>query len=152
MRRAKSLAGLALLALVAGCAPAVIEPAGLDTKNDACRSCRMTVSDRRFAAQIVAPGEEPLFFDDIGCLRDYVKTASASVPSDAVAFVADHRTAEWIAAATAVFTENRALATPMASGLVAHRDEASRDQDPAATGGRAVPAESVIGPLARRPR
>ena len=32
------------------------------------RSCRMAVSAAGVAAQVVAPGEEPRFFDDIGCL------------------------------------------------------------------------------------
>ena len=48
-------------------------PAALDTRNETCRSCRMPVSDPRLAAQLAAPGEEPVFFDDIGCLRDFLR-------------------------------------------------------------------------------
>ena len=134
-------------AVVAGCAGGPPAPAALDPANDACRQCRMAVSDRRFAAQIVARGEDPLFFDDLGCLRDYV-LGHEDLPRSAAVFVADHRTGEWIEARKAVFARQPSLATPMASGLVAHADAASRDRDPEAAGARAVPAAEVLGALA----
>jgi copper chaperone NosL len=140
-----SFALLSLLAAACGSGPPA--PAALDTKNDACAHCRMAVSNRFFAAQIVAPGEEPIFFDDIGCLRDYVKGHSP-LPPDAVAYVADHRTAEWVAAIAALYTRNDAVHTPMASGLIAHKDASSRDRDAASKGGVPVAAADILGPLA----
>jgi copper chaperone NosL len=119
-------------------------PADLDTRNDACASCRMAVSEPRFAAQLVAPGEEPRFFDDLGCLRDHLR--SARLPAGAVAWVADHRTRAWVRADRAVFTRVAGLATPMSSSLVAHADAASRDADPAARGGVGVPVAEIFGP------
>ena len=134
----------------AGCSGSSLEPASLDTRNDQCRNCRMAVSDRHFAAQIVAPGEEPLFFDDIGCLREFAAERS-NLAAGAVAFVADHRTAEWVDAARALYTENHAVSTPMNSGLMAHRDSQSRNQDPAARGGQPVSAGDILGMLAVAP-
>jgi copper chaperone NosL len=104
----------------------------------------MTVSDARFASQLVAPGEEPRFFDDLGCLRDHLR--SAPVPAGALAWVADHRTRAWVRADRAVFTRVPGLATPMASSLVAHADAASRDADEVARGGVAVPPAEIFGP------
>ena len=75
------------------------------------------------------------FFDELGCLRDYL--GGHATPADAVVYVADHRTGEWVTARTAVFTKT-ATSTPMGSGLLAHADAASRDADPAAAGGSAV--------------
>jgi copper chaperone NosL len=105
----------------------------------------MGVVDRRFAAQLVAPGEEPLFFDDIGCLRDYLARA-ASVPDGAIAYVSEHRTRAWVPAAAAVYTRAPHVQTPMDSGLIAHSDSASRNQDPDAEGGTALTAIDVFGP------
>lgn len=130
MTRLVVLLGLLALAACGGGPPA---PAALDTRHDACAWCRMTVSDARSAAQIVAPGALPLFFDDLGCLSDFL--AKQGLPRDGVAYVADHRTGEWIEAAGAVITLCPDLATPMNSHLVAHRDAASRDLDPATRGG-----------------
>lgn len=134
---------LAAFALVAACAARPVEPGRVDTAHDACRHCRMIVSDPRLAAQIVAPGEEPLIFDDIGCLRDYL--ASVRVADDAVTFVADHRTGAWVAARGATFTRMVSIATPMASGLIAHADEASRDADPSAANGEHLDAHAIFG-------
>lgn len=140
------------LALVTGTALALLactsgppQPVTIDTRSDACASCRMAVSDTRFAAQLVAPYEEPRLFDDIGCLRDYL-AATRKLPDGAVTYVADHRTRAWVRAARAVYTRHDALATPMASHLIAHADAASRDQDSAARGGRDVTAAELFGP------
>jgi len=105
----------------------------------------MAVSDARFAGQIVAPSEEPRFFDDIGCLGHYVQGAP-ELPKGGVAYVADHRTKSWVRADTAVFTLAPSLATPMDSHLMAHADVASREADPAARGGSPRTAADVFGP------
>ena len=144
MRMRRPSAVLTLL-LAGACGSGPPGPAPLDSRNDACAFCRMAASDARFAAQLVAPGEEPRFFDDIGCLRDYLKGATV-VPTAAVAYVADHRTKTWVRAAAAVYTRVQGLETPMGSHLVAHADAASRGADPDAKGGETLSATEVFGP------
>lgn len=134
---------LLLLGALPGCASGPSQPVSIDTASDACAYCRMIVSDPRVAAQIVAPGAEPTVFDDIGCLRDYL--AQHEAPRDAVVFVADHRTGEWVHATDAVYTVATGRRTPMASGIVAHADRASRDRDPAAAGGEDVAVRAILG-------
>lgn len=139
------LTRLLLLTLLAACAQGPPPPVPLDTANEACRHCRMIASDVHFAAQIVAPAEEPLFFDDVGCLRDFLRE-DPSRAAGAVAYVADHRTGAWVPAALAVYTRVDALATPMGSHLIAHADAASREADPAAAGGTPLAPENLFGP------
>jgi copper chaperone NosL len=103
----------------------------------------MAVSDARFAAQLVAPGELPRFFDDLGCLADYLKAGKA--PANAVAFVADHRTKVWFQAADAVYTRVPGLATPMGSHWIAHADAASREADAEARPGAPVLSAEILG-------
>jgi copper chaperone NosL len=104
----------------------------------------MAISDQRFAAQLVAPSEEPRFFDDVGCLRDYLASVK-SRPAGLVAYVADHRTKAWTRAEAAVYTKVGKLETPMGSHLIAHADAASRDADPDAKGGAPLTAADVFG-------
>ncbi len=138
-------AALAILAFLgAACASGPPAPAALDTKNESCGWCRMAVSEARFAGQIVAPYEDPRFFDDIGCLARYV-AASKAVPRGAVVYVADHRTREWVRADVALYTRVASLATPMGSHLIAHADAASRDADPLAKAGTPRTAGEVFG-------
>ena len=137
---------LAGVALLAGCASGPPQPAPLDTHDEQCAHCRMAVSDARFAAQLVAPREEPKFFDDVGCLAAYLRAQPGSLPQGSLAFVADHRTKAWVPAGAAVYTRVDGLATPMGSHLVAHADAASRDADPDARGGAAESIADVFGP------
>ncbi len=138
MRR--TVLGLLSGTLIA-CSAGPPTPIAIDTSADVCAHCRMTIVSTSTAAQIVAPGTEPVLFDDLGCLVDYL--SRAALGPDATVFVADHRTGDWATAATAVFTRTT-LATPMASGLIAHASGASRDLDAAAKGGTPVPAGSLL--------
>jgi copper chaperone NosL len=134
---------LASVFLWAACSSAP-SPAPLAVGQEGCRSCRMVVSDARFAAQVVAPGEEPLFFDDVGCLRDFLRSREVVRPR-ATAYVADHRTREWVRAADAVYTR-AAIDTPMGSRLLAHAGAASRAADADAASGSVVSALDIFGP------
>jgi copper chaperone NosL len=141
---ASSPALLFSILLLGACAPSgPPPPAPLDTANEACRHCRMMVSDARFAAQLVAPGEEPLFFDDVGCLRDFLHE-NPEKAAGFTAYVADHRTRAWIREDRAVYTRVAGLATPMNSHLIAHADAASRAADPDAAGGTPLTAREVF--------
>ena len=136
---------LALAILSVACAAGPPGPAVLDTRNESCSWCRMAISDARSAAQLVAPLEEPRFFDDIGCLGRYL--AGRGAPSRvAVAYVADHRTKAWVHAGAAIYTMVPSLQTPMGSHLTAHVDAASRDADPDAKGGTPRALADVFGP------
>jgi copper chaperone NosL len=134
---------IAVCAALAACAAGPPAPAELDTRTEACRSCRMAVSEARFAAQLVARGGEPLFFDDIGCLRAFLRSGESA--ASRTAYIADHRTRQWVSAERAVYTRVPGLSTPMGSQLVAHADAASRDLDPSARGGSPVPVAEVLG-------
>lgn len=144
-RRVLARAVAATAIVLAACGGGVPRPATLDPRHDACRSCRMTVSDPRFAAQVVAPGDEPLFFDDIGCLATYLRE-EAPLPPGAIAYVADHRTRAWVPASRATFTRVVRLETPMASHLVAHADAASAGADDEAKDGVRVAVAEIFGP------
>jgi copper chaperone NosL len=133
--------GIVALGACTGTDPA---PAELDTATELCASCRMPVSDPRLAAQIVAPGEEPRFFDDIGCLRDYL-AGNRPLPRRAALYVADHRTKAWTPVARARYTICPAVATPMGSHLLAHADAASRQRDAAARAGTPVAVGEALG-------
>jgi copper chaperone NosL len=141
---AASVLAILLLSASIACSTHPPAPAALDTRNDVCRSCRMPVSDAKLAAQLVAPGEEPKFFDDMGCLRDHLIQSPAVRGS--VVYVADHRTGAWIRAGQALFTRCPDVPTPMGSHLLAHAGAVSRDADPAARGGAPVAPREIFGP------
>ena len=134
------------VAIAAGaCRRGELTPAAFDAAHEPCRFCRMTGSNGRTAAQIVAPGEDPLFFDDIGCLQGYVK--GRRIAAGAVWYVADHGSGAWIHADRAVYARNDAVRTPMSSHLLAFASPAARDADPDGRNGTALSAAEVFAGL-----
>jgi len=144
---------LASLLVIVGCGSGPLPPATLDAGGDVCAFCRMAVSPSGLAAQVVAPGEEPRFFDDIGCLAAYLNE-HAPQSDGTIAYVADHRTRRWVQADRALYTRVPELETPMTSHLMAHADVPSRDADPVTSRGSAVTLAEVFAaatpPGARR--
>ena len=136
---------ITLTILNAACGGAV-KPAALDTKSDQCGTCRMVVSAPKTASQVVAPYQEPIFFDDLGCLDQFLATSPRA--TGARVFVADHRTGEWIPAESAVFTNMGAPRGAMGSSMVAHASAASRDADGMAAG-VAVSVATALPALAK---
>jgi len=138
MRAWPAVALLSLAACGGGTGPVTLDTHGAEV----CASCRMSITSTKTAAQLVAPGEEPVFFDDLGCLRDYL--GSHATPAPAVTYIADHRTGTWVPGAEAVYARVPGVSTPMASHLLAWASDASRDADQVARGAEAVDAAVVI--------
>lgn len=78
------------------------------------------ISDLAHAAQAVAPGEEPRFYDDRGCLAQ----DAASLPAGARLFVQLDGGTGWIEARDAFFAFPAGARTPMGYGVTAFRTEA----------------------------
>lgn len=131
-------------AIAVACAQGAPPPAPLDTRNESCGSCRMAISDARFASQLVAAAEEPKFFDDLGCLANYLRSTK-SLPRGGRVYVADHRTKAWVPAAEAVYTKVPGIETPMGSHVIAYANPASRDADPDARPGEPIAREALFG-------
>jgi copper chaperone NosL len=145
----RSAVTLLFVLMTVACASRPV-PATLDPRADACGSCRMIVADQHFASQIVAPYQEPRFFDDFGCLQRYLDRTP--LPSGAVVFVADHRTGEWVAAESAVYSRLDAVAAPMGSHIIAHASLASRQADADAAFAVDVDRQTLFPPTPRRDR
>jgi copper chaperone NosL len=139
----KKAACILAIGLLAGCASGAPRPAAFQAGTP-CTHCRMTVLDQKLASQLVAPGEDPRFFDDLGCLTAYL--AAHPAEPGVRAFVADHTSGAWIPAAEAVYSRDAALATPMNSHLVAHADASARAADPSVRGASRLSVADVFGP------
>jgi copper chaperone NosL len=111
---------LALLLLVA-CDSKPKGPVPINA-DDACASCRMAISERRYAAELVEQDGTVYKFDDIACMLRFAH-AHAKEASAARFYVTDYRTGQdWIDARQSYFVKlATSVSSPMASGLVAFR-------------------------------
>ena len=91
---------------------------------DMCARCVMVVSDRQNTTQIRDPKTgKKYMFDDIGCAILWFKDENIEWKEQAIIWITDIKTGEWINARTAFYdTEN---ITPMAYGFSAHKTKES---------------------------
>jgi len=87
---------------------------------DMCARCAMVVSDRHNTTQAINPKTHKVhMFDDIGCMVLWFDEENIPWKDDAIIWITDVDTGEWIDARKAFYdTEN---ITPMAYGFSAHK-------------------------------
>ena len=111
---------LCILVVLVACASAEIAPVPLEN-SDQCSFCRMAISEKQFASQIITEDEQVLKFDDVGCMLRYRKSAGAKLKTAAI-FVTDYESRNWVKAEKAAFVRSKTVKTPMASGIIAYTD------------------------------
>jgi len=91
---------------------------------DMCARCVMVVSDRHNTTQVKDPKTGKAYmFDDIGCMALWFDEEKIEWRDNAIVWITDVDTGEWIDAKTAFYdTEN---ITPMAYGFSAHKSKAA---------------------------
>ena len=129
---------VAWLLALPGCGSGALEPQPVPLDHAECASCRMLISRVDDAAQAVAPGDEPRFYDDRGCLAKDV----ALLPSGARLFVQLDGGAGWTDVDHAFFAFPANARTPMGYGVTAFRTDAAASN--ADRGGRALKWADVI--------
>lgn len=104
---------------LAGCGqPDGERPATIAWDRDTCEYCRMTISDRAFAAQAWVGAQHRHFvFDDVGCLVNWLHTNGVAA-SETRLWVADYRQRDqvrWLDATSARYVAGQT--TPMDYGF-----------------------------------
>lgn len=87
---------------------------------DMCENCVMVVSDRRNAVQVIDPRTGKVHvFDDIGCMAVWFEEQRIDFKDEAIVWITDVKSGEWINARTAFYDTRNA--TPMNYGFSAHK-------------------------------
>jgi copper chaperone NosL len=108
-----------------------------------CGFCRMAISQKQFAAEVLDADENAVKFDDIGCLLHYlagVKHQPAAV------FVMDYETRRWTDANAAFFLRGSKLQTPMGGGVLAVGGRSRAEALAGQLGGEVVPFARLSKP------
>jgi len=98
------------------------EAAKVHWDRDMCERCKMVVSERKYAAEIVNPENNKVYyFDDLGCAVLWLKEEKIPWADRAKIWVTDAKTGEWLDARTAKYTDDSI--TPMAYGIAAFSEK-----------------------------
>jgi len=121
----KATAMFSLLLLVC-CETSKFEPVALATE-DMCSYCKMAISEKRYAAELIDSEAQTFKFDDIGCMANFIRSKKNTANSVAY-FVMDFDERRWIKAEDAYYVRSSELSTPMNGGIIAFKNE-SRAQE-----------------------
>jgi len=97
---------------------------GVHWDRDMCERCKMVVSDRHHATQVVNPATgRSYMYDDMGCAVLWFKEDKIEWADKAKIWVTDIATGKWIDARTALYDTNNI--TSMAFGFGAHENNST---------------------------
>lgn len=149
--RHRSATPFALAALLlAACTGGEPKPVPIALDEDICAHCRMAVSQRELAAELVTRDGRVEIFDDVGCLAARIRQQGR--PEGSGAFVVDYAGGDWLAAERAVFLHAPALPTPMGSGLAAFTTRTAADDARRRLGGEVIDWQRVVAGVGDGPR
>lgn len=115
--------GIAMILVLANCQSATLEPVAIEA-HDMCAFCRMSISEKRFAAELIDRDGEVAKFDDISCMANFRKQRK-DVGSISATWVMDFERREWLKGEDAFYVRSPEIRTPMSGGIVAFNDESS---------------------------
>lgn len=110
-------------------------PQAINFNKDQCDHCQMTISDDKYAAELVTEKGRVYKFDDIHCMQNYQKD-NADKTQNAKLFVEDFDTKQLITLESATLISGGSLKSPMGGNTAAFSD-ANKAKDIAAQTGAA---------------
>lgn len=112
---------LSILIALMGCSRS-FEP--ISYGKDACAHCKMTIMDKRFAAELIDDKGKVFKFDDIICMRQFMKATPQSPKN--LCFVNDYLEGDAVVldASKAVFLKHDLFKSPMNGNYAAFSTQA----------------------------
>jgi copper chaperone NosL len=139
----KVTATLCLLLLI-GCATSKVEPVAL-APEDMCDYCKMVISEKRYAAELIDSEGQAFKFDDIGCMANFIKS-KRNTTKVVAHFVMDFDSRQWIQADDAYYVRSPELTTPMNGGIVAFVEQSKAQEAVGKYHGMLLRSKDVFSP------
>ena len=102
-------------------------PQEIAVGKDQCDNCKMTISEPKYATQLITEKGRLYKFDDITCLKDY-ETSNTESTTNAKTYVADFPSGKFIESSTATFIKGGDIKSPMGGNTQAYQDKAAAEK------------------------
>jgi copper chaperone NosL len=97
-----------------------VEPEPLRYGKDGCHSCKMTLMDTKFGAEIVTTKGKVYKFDDVNCMLDFYNSGEVPAENMQEILIVDFSKPEkLIDARNALYVKSQSVKSPMASNIAA---------------------------------
>lgn len=118
----------ALFASVSLISCAATGPEPIRYGSDNCYQCKMTLTDKRFGAEIVTTKGKVYKFDDLNCMVSFMKAGTVSKENIAQTVAVDFRkTGSFVEVQQAFFLQNEAIKSPMRGDVASFSDKKDLD-------------------------
>ena len=105
-----------------------VEPEPLQYSKDACYTCKMTLVDKKFGAELVTQKGKVYKFDDVNCMLNFYNLEGNSPEEFPYKLVVDfNQPAKLIDAANAFYLKSPEIKSPMASQVAAFEKKESME-------------------------
>lgn len=124
-----SVAVAGMLALFASmqftaCTP---KPEPIRYGEDNCYFCKMTLTDKRYGAELVTQKGKVYKFDDLNCLGNFIKLGEVTTENTAFTLAVDFKTGRLTDVQQAFFLNNEALKSPMRADIACFTEQEHRN-------------------------
>jgi copper chaperone NosL len=117
--RKKSVTALVILLILSGCTGT--EPQPVKLNEDQCEYCKMTISNDRFAAELITRKGRVYKFDDYACMHNYISENEKAAGS--ALYVSDYlEPRHLIESSSATFIQGGSISSPMGGNMAAFSD------------------------------
>lgn len=104
------------------------EPEPLQYGQDACHTCKMTLMDKKFGAELVSKKGKVFKFDDVNCMLQFYHSGEVDPQEFAYRLVTDFsKPATLIEANDAFYLKSPQIKSPMASQIAAFGEKESME-------------------------
>lgn len=108
-------------------------PQEIAVGKDQCDNCKMTISDQKFATQLLTEKGRAYKFDDVSCLKDYENSNPESA-TNGTEYVVDFPSGAFIDSKSATFIKGGEIKSPMGGNTQAFKEKAAAEKAAAALG------------------
>jgi len=121
----KLLPSLILAASLLSCS---VEPEPIHYGEDACHTCKMTLMDKKFGAELVTHKGKVYKFDDVNCMLNFYHAGDTPPEEFKYKLVVDFtQPSKLIEAADAFYLKSAEIKSPMASQIAAFEKKESME-------------------------
>lgn len=105
-----------------------VKPEPLRYGVDACYTCKMTLMDTKYGAEVVTVKGKVYKFDDINCMIDFYNSGDEPIDEMVYKLVVDFAQPEkFVEAQDAFYLKSDRIRSPMASGIAAFETKTEMD-------------------------
>lgn len=102
-------------------------PQEIAVGKDQCDNCKMTITEPKYATELITGKGRLYKFDDIHCMEDY-QSSNPETTGNAKTYVADFPSGAFIESNTATFIKGGDIKSPMGGNTQAYKDKAAAEK------------------------